>query len=152
MSCALKSRILSLQTPRIPKARPSRPAIVDVAPLTHLWSFKYRGTSNLFSSAKSATTIGTAEFNVISGKAIGSVVVKTVPTSALPAEAGAQQQFGVAGKEFQHFDEVDRQGQRDRADGVVQEPFEIGLRERSFAELGERFLLLCAIATLVSRD
>ena len=63
-----------------------------------------------------------------------------------PAEAGAQQQVGIAGHEFQHFDEIDRQGQRHGAHDVVQKPFDIGLGQRPLAKLRERFLLLGAAA------
>ena len=68
---------------------------------------------------------------------------------AVPAEAGAQHQLAIAGQELQDFDEVDRQRQRDRADGIVEEPIEIGLDQRPLAELGESFLLLGPAAQLI---
>ncbi len=71
----------------------------------------------------------------------------TEPTKVgLPAEAGAQQQVSVAGQQFEDLDEIDRQRERDRADGVVEQPLQIGLDQRALAELRQRFLLLDAAA------
>ena len=67
----------------------------------------------------------------------------------LPAEAGAQYQLGAAGKKLEDLDEFDRQRQRDGADRIVEQPFEIGLGQRALAELSQRLLLLGAAAQLV---
>ena len=63
-----------------------------------------------------------------------------------PAEAGAQHELAAAGQKLEDLDEIDRQRQRDRAHGVVEQPFEIGLGQRALAELSQRFLVLGAVA------
>ena len=65
-----------------------------------------------------------------------------------PAEAGAQQQLGAAGQQFEDLDEVDRQRERDRRDGVVEQPLQIRLDQGALAELRQRLLLLGAAAQL----
>ncbi len=64
----------------------------------------------------------------------------------LPAETGAQQEVGIAGQQFEHLDEIDRQRRRDRIDNVAQQRVEIAFHQGTLAELGERLLLSDAVA------
>ncbi len=95
-------------------------------------------------------TTGLARSSVKRAKLFGDVAVRIVPTRFdVPAEAGAQHQLAAAGQQLQNLDEVDRQRQCDRQDGIVEQPLEIGLGQCPLAELRQRFLLLGAAAQLV---
>jgi hypothetical protein len=64
----------------------------------------------------------------------------------LPAKPGTKHELGIARQQFEDFDKIDRERERDGADGIVQEPLKIGLRQRSLGKLRQRLLLLDAAA------
>ena len=78
---------------------------------------------------------------------MGAVEVTIEPTrSFFQPKPRAQQKLVVTGQQFEDFDKVDRQRQRDGADSIIQKPFDIGLGQGALAELRKRLLLFGATA------